>query len=391
MRNTRTLRYGLASMVLLGGALGGTLAACGDDDNAVTVRPDGGPPRDSGSTDATVDSGPGLPPAKIQLVNAATDLGTGSNLNQAGNPLRACYGLGTTEANVTIPGSLSPTPDTKTATQPFPGVFAGTGGPVPSTGINLTEVFLVPYILNAVKLEALTQAGVLKARQGEVPGTPCRDIFIADAGGALTEGVDFWKLPVIPANTLISGKSYILLLTGCSGNATTPAAKCGPGFTNTTPNGNLKATVVELDKATPVGASSFGAQFIHASPPATVLITDAGFLPGFVIGDAGGGDAGFRSISNGQRVQLLAPITPVAQTTVDIANDNFAFLPGLPTQNFPDIAKASFGDPDAAPYRNGAAFTFVALGDPERGADRKTAEFFHVIALPNDPVIVTIK
>jgi hypothetical protein len=393
MRNKRTLRYGLAAVVLSGAALGGTLAACGDDDNAVTVRPDGSvpPPTDSGGTDARTEAGPTPTPAKIQIVNAATDLGPGSDVNLAGNPLRACYGVGTTEANAQV-ASLSPLPDTATGTQPFPGVFAGTGGPVPSSGIDLSGLVLVPYILNAAKLQALTAAGTIQGRDGGVPGTSCRDIFVGDAGGALTEGVDYWKLPSIPAGVLLSGKSFILLLTGCSGNATQPAAKCGPGFTSSTPNGNLKATVYELDKTSAVGPDKLGAQFIHASAPALALISDAGFVPGFVVGDAGLSlDAGYRPISNNQVVPFLNSITAVSQNTVDLANDNFAVYPdgGPVSFNFPTIKATSVGLEAGSPYKNGAAFTFIALGDPARGPDVKTAEFFHVIALPNDPVIVS--
>jgi hypothetical protein len=392
MRNKRTLRYGLASVVLFGGALGGTLAACGDDDNAVTTRPDGGPvtPPDSGGTDASADSSTPTP-AKLQFVNAATDLGPSPSAT--GNAIRVCYAVGATEASAQI-AALAPLPDTKSSERlPFPGVFAGTGGPFPSTGVDLSGLVVVPYVMNAFKLEQLRQAGRITGREGATPGTSCRDLFLADAGGPLVEGSDFWKLPAIPAGTLQSGKSFVLLLTGCSGNATaSPSLKCGSDFTDAGVNGNLKSTIYTLDTTTTVGAGSFGTHFVHASPPAQLLIDDAGFLPGFVHADAGVvGDAGFRSISNNQRVPLLNPITTVTQTQVDFVNDNFTFNPdsGLPSITFPQIAEATFGDPDAASvYRNGASFTFIAVGDPARGPDRATAEFFHVIALPNDPVIV---
>ena len=80
MRNSRTLRYGLTSLTIIGATLGVVLVACSDDDtdNNATPGVDAGSGNETGTLptdDAAVDAGPKPQPARLQLVNAAFALG----------------------------------------------------------------------------------------------------------------------------------------------------------------------------------------------------------------------------------------------------------------------------------------------------------------------------
>jgi hypothetical protein len=393
MRNTGWLRIGLGSLTLIAGSLGGFLVACGDDDNASTPK-DGGadtstPTEDSGGGDSGGnDSGPkdaGPPNAKLQLVNAATSFGPDNEVGA----IRVCYGLAPT-----VLAPLPPLPDTAAAGQPFPGVFIGTGGAVDGTGADLSTIAITPYLINA---QTLGERGIIKGNAANA----CAGLIFQDAGGALEEGKDFWKLPAIPANTFLKNKSYILILTGCAGNATvTPAAKCGADFTATpdTPgNGNLKVTVHEVDRATAIDADKIGAQFIHASAAGNAVITNGppalGFVPAFMkAADAG---AGSPLVTAPVAVNAKTDLTQVAN--VNVATDLFTINVNANPETLPIaiplplIQQATFGGPppDGGAYRNGAAFTFIAVGDPQEPAQvggNFNTKTFHYIAFPNDPI-----
>ena len=394
MRNKGWLRYSLASLTLVGAGLGGFLVACGDDDSSVTPPKDGGgadtAPGDDGGQDAApdqqapVDAGTN---AKLQLVNAATDFGP----NNVVGGLRVCYGLGPTAAIAPLP----PLPDRKSSdAQPYPGVFIGTGGAVQGTGADLTTVAITPYVMNAA---SLAERGIVKPDAGGA-GVSCTDLFGADAGGALVEGVDYWKLPAIPAGTFTKEKSFILVLTGCSGDSTSGAAKCGGDFTDAGVNGNLKVTVHEVDRATAIDADKIGAQFIHASPAGEAYLggLQGGGLrvvPGFVSDPAD--PATFKGLTGDGGA--AAPVgvgekTPLVQVPeVDVAQDSFTANPNVQqiAISLPNIQLLSYGAnvPQGGQYRNGAAFTFIALGDPQAvPAEPTNTKRFHYIALPNDPI-----
>lgn len=399
MRNKGWLRYSLASLTLVGAGLGAFLVACGDDDDNVTPR-DGGSDTGPGTEDGgggqdaapdqqnPQDAGP--PNAKLQLVNAATSFGP----SNASGALRVCYGLGPQGAIATLP----PLPDRKSSdAQPFPGVFIGTGGAVQGTGADLTTVEITPYLMNA---QSLAQRGVVKPDAGV--GISCTDLFGADAGGPLVEGVDYWKLPVIPANTFVKDKSFILVLTGCAGDANvTPTAKCGPDFAGAgnPGNGNLKVTVYEVDRKTAVAQDKIGTQFIHASPAGAAALAVGGIqvIPGYItdkndpatfkaVSGAGGADGG-------TAVALAAKTELMQVTGVNVAADSFIANPSAANTAFTlqQIQQFSYGAnvPDGGNYRNGASFTFIAVGDPAEPPivnEQFNTKVFHFIALPNDPI-----
>jgi hypothetical protein len=395
MRNKGWLRFSLASMTLVGASLGAFLVACGDDDNAVTPPKDGGGDTSTGtdgSTDASkdqespADAGTN---AKLQLVNAATDFGE----NNVAGALRVCYGLGPNAAIASLP----PLPDQKSSdAQPYPGVFIGTGGAVQGTGADLTTVAITPFIMNA---KTLADRQLVKPDAGD-PGVSCTDILGADAGGEMIEGKDYWKLPPIPANTLLKEKSFILVLTGCTGDSKEGVAKCGPDFTNATPNGNLKVTVHEVDRATAIAADKIGTQFIHASPAGASYLANLGggalqVIPGYMTNAAD--PATFKAITGDGGAGVAPAValnekTPLVQVSgVNAASDSFTANANREqvAMALPVIQQLSFGAnvPAGGNYRNGAAFTFIAIGDPEaQPAAPTNTKRFHFIALPNDPI-----
>lgn len=413
MRNANWLRYGLASVVIVGFGMGGLLVACGDDDNGGgggtdagtdTAQPDTGTP-DTG----TPDTGPGdagPPNAKITVVNAVTDLGPQASIN-GNNALRICFALGPTAEAASI-SPVPPLPDTSSNPAIPPGIYIGTGGALPSFGLDLEPFVVVPYAMNAA---ALFAKGIVKPGPGN-PGTTCDELLKAqgggypDGGGPLVEGVDYWKLDPIPANTLKKGKSYVLVVTGCTGNAENALGKCGEGFAPDAAanKGNLKVRVYDVDRETTIGNGQFGVQFIHAAAPALTFLAlnNIDVLPG-ITSDAQ--DAGaYKGVTGDGGPQGGVPVayadkTNLAQVPgVNVATDSFILNPGAPGTAIPlpVIQAFSFpsGAPDGGEYRTGAAFTFIAVGDPGIPADSGVpgivnTRAFHYLAFPNDPNIVT--
>ena len=407
MRNTRTLRYSLTSLTILVAALGAALVACGDDDDNANPPPgtpgtDSGPGADTGvgpARDAAAEAGPKKDGARLQLVNAVFDLGPGGG---QGSPvqgaLRICYGIGAS-ADTAVISPLPPLPNrTVSEMQPFPGVFVGTGGPVQSTGLDLSKVAVVPYIMSAL---SLSSRGFVKRTDGK-PDTSCADIFDPsklDGGAPLVLGRDYWKMPAINPGTLLDEKSYILVLTGCSGNAgrtTQTSARCGTGYTvdgdGVNSNGNLTITVHEVDRGLVVAADKLGVQFVHASPAGDVNLKAASIpvVPGFQTSpEAGTGMTGFRGITGGVAIPLNTKSMFTQVAAPDASADSFTAAEPLGPLSFklPLILTATYGAPNPAALAPGKAVTFVALGDPNVDAGPGGAKF-HYLALPNNPEIV---
>lgn len=401
MGNKRLLRYGLGTMTLAAAAAGLVLVACGDDDsNGTTPGVDSGTDTGTGEETGTVDSGtdadagPTIPNAKLQLVNAATDFGP----NNASGGLRVCYGVGASEATAVV-APLPPLPDRASPGAPFAGVFIGTGGSVQGTGIDLGNLAVVPYIMNA---QSLALKGLTKPAEGN-PGTSCDAMLKADfdaGGGPLVEGVDYWKLPAIPAGTLVKGKSFVLVLSGCTGDATADPAKCGPGATldGGANAGNLSVKVFEVDRATKIDADKVGTQFIHAAPASVPALTSLaqGVQPGYT---SDPGDAGaFKNVSNNQPVAVLDKTALVQIPGVNPATDSFALNPVFGAVSLSNVVLATYG---AAPpadgsgaVKNGAAYTFLAVGDatePQQIDGGFNTRTFHFLGFRNDPPVETYK
>lgn len=408
MRNNRWLRTGLASLTIGGLALSAFVVACGDDDSGGgsstsssgtpgvdSGKADTGTPTDSGvdtGTDSGVDSGPTLPPAKLQLVNAATDFGSSNPLGA----LRICYKVGAT-TDTLIWATLPPLPNRKSGTLPFPGLFAGTGGPVDGTGVDLSKLVIRPYLLSAASLEAHGLGSTVTAGNDKL----CQAIIEADAGGPFTENTDYWVLPDVPANTFLKGNSYLLVLTGCAGGSAAGTAKCGGDPGAAPGKGNLAINVYKVDTTTAVAADKLGVQFVSVSnmlDPAlaninaalkttpALMADKADAASATLIGSIDGGAPGVVPEFTQTTLVQVSGVTPGHSISPNPAVAPLAF-------SLPNVAALSFGVGDAGVYANGKAFTIVALGDPTldpdggNGGATFNTKFFHFLALPNDPAI----
>jgi hypothetical protein len=370
------------------------LVACSDTSTTNDTTTDGGPGGPDGTSGGPGDAGGDAPTtpvdagslAKVQLVNAATDLGPADPLGS----LRICYALGTAEASAVM-APLPALPETVTPPLPFAGLPIGGGGSIPGTGTDLSHLVIVPYLLNA---QSLFARGIVKP--AGAPSASCDALFDQDAGGALTAGVDYWKLPSIPAETLTRDKSFLLVLTGCAGDATS-GGKCGVGFTAGAPgNGNLQLKIIELNRATTIDSDKIGAQFIHASTAGDVALGSGIQNPGFIADPTSA--ATFKSVSPDGGTVPYGSSTPLVQVAgVKVTTDSFTTNPLVESLAIPlaEIQQLTFAGPapDGGAYRNGAAFTFVALGDPGQSPDAGGGAFnpktYHYLAFPNDPTILT--
>jgi hypothetical protein len=426
MRNTRWLRYGLASIIVAGTGLGATLVACGDDDVAGSSSgtvPEGGNPSDSpsGDTSIPVDAADGAPKpnlAKLTFVNATTDMGPNATLNVRGDAaIRLCFKQGTTAANLGV-APYPPLPDKPKGTLTVAGVPYGAGGTFPSFGLDLEGRIIQPIIMN---VRSLVARGIKNPGTGQ-PGTTCDELVgdTADAAANLLENTDYWILPQVPAGTLKKEKSYVFALTGCVGDsALNPGKECGAGFTpGGVPGvGNLKITVFETN-TTPVSATQLGVQFFHASAQ-----TDAVFgpgaanpfplTPGFTVDPTDAGPS-FRPATAAPIV--INTLSPVQGVTGVKDSDFFALdkvNPAAPTRALAPFplpliqALSGLGLP-AAPtvYTSGANYVFIAVGDPLQptfsatdgggpgdGGDGTSfnTRSLHFLAFPTDPVIEPYK
>lgn len=409
MQKSGWLRFGLASAILACAGSGAFLVACGDDDennNPPDNNVDSGSP-DSSQPPPEEDAAPPppkLPNAKIIVVNAATDFGPNADiappLNLQG--IRVCFAIGQSAEGATIT-PVPPQPDRTDSTTLPPAIFIGTGGIFPSFGLDLEPLTIVPYLMNA---KTMAEKGILKPGAGQT-GTTCDEILKAGAtfdGSAIAENVDYWKLPPIPGGTFKAGGTFALVLTGCTGDATSGAELCGPTHDAGAGDpgvGSLQARIYELDR-TAVPADRIGAQFIHATAsgahylngnnPGSLVIP---VLPGFADDNAAPA-ANFKAITTGDAGVTYGSLTPLANVEgVDTAAHYFtanalaqigAPLPLVQAATFPGTV------PTGAELRNGAAFTFIAIGDPtiapqfpaDAGFNPRS---FHYLAFPNDPPV----
>lgn len=446
MRNIKWLRYGLASAVIGCGAFGGVLAACGDDDSGVTANnTDGGKDGTTGNETGGGDTGtpdnnvpdvkPTPTPAKIIVIHGASAYG--GSVDQTRGLVRVCYATKTsTDPDFTL-SPLAPLPHSKDtdSTLPYPGIPIGAGGPFPSTGLPLEGISIRPYLVSSA---ALNERGIV-GTTGVAATARCNRLltagFVPDGGfpdssaGALAENTDYWKLADIPAGTFKNEKTYILAITGCTGDATIGAGKCGPDPatpanpyvpTGTPGVGNLRVAVMEIDGTATVATDEMGVQLVHLSPQyqfghENVPAAIPPFSPVFgkhavEIADASTYDAAANVRVLGPDASAEVNFTPAGSATALVklkgivtttgyfaANENdpasdgpFVALP-LNNAGFVDPANGKFTIqylsegktvPNTAPaYTNGKAYTFVLVGDPDPLAPG--LKKIHFLAFPN--------
>jgi hypothetical protein len=413
MRKNHWLRYGLGALVATGAAMSGLLIACGDDDSGTAPRPDSGTTGDTGTVTPPSDGStqdqkaPGPAPAKIQIVNAATDLGPDADL--AGNNLvRICF------ASSGVVVTAPPLPNEAVVvggnTLP-PGIPVGLGGSVPSFGLPLDTINITPYVMNGKSLFA---KGNFKGTGGTE--VACDKLVGAGApAGALTENVDYWKLGDIPAGTLKSGGSFALVLSGCAANTTVDATKCGPNFTaGAAGPGNLKVTVYGLENATTIPGTSIGVQFIHAATPSEPVLANAlgagqrlPVQPGIAQSDGGAyqfiGDGGAVALGQATALSQLQGVTLANELAPSpAAYQAAAFRPtALPLATIQALSYPTGVIPAGGEYKNGAGYVFIAVGDltaapyvdntgapaDAGGTNRFNTRTFHYLGFPTNPTI----
>jgi hypothetical protein len=411
MRKESWFRFGLASVLLGAGVIGVTVAGCSDDDPVTPGTDAGTDARTDGTTPPPPpppppDAGDGgtATPAKILLVHAAP-----------GAPaVRVCFASGQADDGADL--SVSPLPPLPAAAQGLP---PGAGGALPRLPVNPAAIAITGFLVRA-NLPALTPDGG--------PPPACAQLLGPKGEGTANAvlGTDFWKLPTIPKGRFEAEKTFAVVVTGCAagatfdnaGNVTQNSPKCSPN--DQTP-GTLGARIVELDR-TPAAADKVGVQVYHASSPVERAVAPDGVNVALVPipGDAGtpdagdtdagddGGDAGTTDagatpgivLATGLKFGVLAPAGGQALATADTAtlyrHNLVVSVPSGPTIPLPIGLVERFTTGAAQPSGNyfeaGKNYTFFLLGDPTATAGDPPGGVgdrykFHVIGLPNDPVI----
>lgn len=415
MTQLRWLCSGLASSLIATAGVGVTLSACEGDGESGGASDAGlvdSKPWDSGND--LRDSAPQRNAARLTVVNAAHDLGPSSNIGTSA-AVRLCFKEGSVAQNLSV-APYPPLPDRVVATgsSPVPGIYYGAGATFPAVGLDLAGRIIVPIVMSSKSLAGLGLEGL--------PGQPrtCDQLVgdTADLTVQLAENRDYWVLPAIDPGSLANDKAYVLALTGCVGDATTPnPGKCGIGFMagRGPGRGNLKLTIYETSR-TPV--APLGAQFLYVSTQANAFFSQANakgsIQPGFVSNAADGG--GFRPITDINPPS--AKLSEVVAVTNVQEGDSFVFGPtslnpleaarGVPLlasslraiQQYSGLSSPTGG----TVYPNGQNYVLIAVGDPDTGETRPftkpdgtvgdggdgsrfNARFFHFLAYPTDPVV----
>jgi hypothetical protein len=414
MRKLTWIRYGLASVILVGGAGGLAALGCSGDDNV-------GPGLDAGSdspisppdnfvppVDGNVDSNPpptDAPPApkhaKLILVNASPDFG----------PARFCFATSPDGTTFTIAG-VPARPDTvgvsPLGTPLPPGLYQGTGGPLPDL-LDYSQIAVRAYVIHSASIATQTaDAGAAEKTCDQLVGT----------GGSLTAGQDYFQIPgnngSIPKGLLAHNTTWVIALTGCGPAAPNDAgdgtgipqstARCGADWTGAT--GNIDAKLFQLDTTTAAPDGGFGAQTVHAASALDgieqALLDQATGLPlgvaqntGFAApGVDGGPPTPLGLIALMQTYNTVAPAAAAPNLGVVLANqasptgsnvysvvtvatnadaavvddagqpmvvDQF----GLPLGVISLLSTGVPGGPDGGYFQAGENYGFVIVGDPE--------------------------
>lgn len=418
------MRFGLASVILGSAVLGAFAIGCSDDDPPTVT-----PKKDSG-TDTGTDPDTGTP------VEAGSDAGDGggSQLGKViavhGTPglpdIRFCFAAGAlddgSDATLTPLPALPYDDSALPAGIPYPALYAGTGGPLPSTGADLSKVAITVYLIKATKLYAL--GNTVKSTPAGQRLTCDKLLAKGDAGPGLVEGTDYWKMPVIPKGQIARDATSLIVVGGCPKDA--PAAiqaKCNlPGKAWDSTNGNLNFLAWKVDRVI-TDATKLGVQFAHASSPLGAVqgATNATFGANVIDLAVDGGNpqqltqtvalgelkpTAAKSISLptvGVTLGLLTTPAPITDAGADADPD--AAPPGPTVTQIPmpwaNIAQLS-GTTAAALFTVGKNVTFVLVGDPQAptyidpaDGGPSTADgggvfnrySIHYLAFPNDPVI----
>ncbi len=387
MKN-KWLAWGFVAAVA-GAATAGTAACSGDDTSTpqdagsdMNVIDDGVPDTGTDTGSDAADAGPAR--AKILVVHASPDV----------PPVRICFAVGTkSDGSDAVIAPFPPLPDKTEGSLPFPGLFPGTGGPLPDLGADLSQKVIVPYVIIASKV-----ASDVAPADGGVAPVACDTLLQGDGG--LTANVDYMKLPPIPSGTFMPGKTLLLAATGCLPTSADPNANviaCGADYDSTL--GNVAIKIFDLDRII-ADTQKSGAQVAHLSPK---LFT--GLLAGVTEIDAGS-DAGvvYEPITPNNAPVNYAQLKPAPAASLSLPPASNAALVlsavnpdgGAPIATFPVpftfIYASTTGQLVGADqyFTANSNYTFVVVGDPQKAflSDAGVDGYgLHVLAFPNDPPI----
>lgn len=245
---------GWAWLVTLGAAGGALTEGCsgshnqlGNDDttSSVTTSGTGGAGGDATTSSSTggagtggVDAGP-PGPTELTIVNGVADY----------DAIRICF-------------------------VPYPEGPGGFPWPSAPTGLAFAGAQVIDRIDQVITSDVDVRPHVLAGDLAETAGKSCDEILALNEPALVVA-----PLAVLPASVFTSGKSVLLVPTGCLGGPghTDPGEVlgCGLNYTEDTPTAGLVA--LGMSRQTDQGSVSF--QVVHASAPMPVV--DVGITPGF--------------------------------------------------------------------------------------------------------------
>lgn len=404
MRNRNWLRYGLLSLLTVGTGMAAGLQGCSSDSTATdagadtaststTPQPPPPPPGDASQPDTFIPPPP--PAAKIIFVHAAAWMGAAFESFTAPDPrvaingaIRLCLKAGPEASSAFLP--VPPLPNKVSAPLPIAALLPGTGGVLPAK-TDFSKTRLEGYALNSARLAAKGVGGSER---------DCGTLFTkgypaaADAGAdaaseALVEGIDFFRVGVIPEGSLTTETTFVVTFEGCAPGA--PAAlegKCGPGYDPTKSNFAIKLN--KVDRAA-VGADQLGAQFVHASTQVAGSPLKDQVLPGII--KTPGDPATFKPFvpTAPSTVAYGSPVTALVKLAgVTVASDFVTVNPGvsaLATTFEQGVAATS----PKTVVALGKGFTFVAVGDPQAAPTGPSNRLPHFLIFPNDPEVPNLE
>ena len=353
---------------LIGGLLlssSAYVAAC-DGDTTPPSFFDGGTDATTadGSIDASSDaSDASTTHAKLIFVHASPDLPA----------VRICLAFGTqNDASDAKLAPMAPLP--KSALAP------GAGTILPDLG-DLYNQAVTPYVIIASKITSS-----LATCDQLVP--------------TLTANSDYFVVSTLKYNTLASGTTSLVAVTGClpsTMDGLADTTTCGADYNAA--KGNFAAQVFKLDRV--IGNTQrFGAQLAHLSSPASGVwgaqygsTQVSASLRSF----DGGSDeiivdhAALFTLAPSSAASLAMPTVDQTSLVVAAVNPDGGAPPAQSSIPMPLVYEATTGQAtgENAYFAPGVNYTFVFVGDPRQPATLDGGAFngytLHALAFPNDP------
>jgi hypothetical protein len=309
--------------------------------------------------DATTPPGPdsaAVAPATVILLNSSPDLPS----------VRVCLVVAGTATT-----AILPVPDRLAPGQTVPGIDLWTGAPIPTGLGDPATLSVTPYLLRVDAIARAAEAGVMDCLGLIGPG---------GEGMTLVAGVDFWRLPTVPAGTFIDGTVGFVMFHGCLPLSLDPNAsidRCGQDYDG---GNNLQYTLYSF---TPI--SGFAARVIQGSRPIDgVFAEQAGGTVSEIVSFDGEQVTGMTFKSFDTWFPLLPATSSLNVEVVTDADAEVATY-AWPWTEIAQITTGSSTTADGGPYYAfGQTYTFVIVGDPSAPADSGAQP--HAIVFPDDLV-----